>query len=171
MAINLTWPTKSLVEITHVWPTAFNHTPIPMIPPMTIPTERLHRRRTPCPKNQQQWPPQNQMESHKSQAHAHPRESINSVRVLRVKTLWQAPGPPRVPRAEAACEPLAHNSPILSVTERLFMLSFTLLNHRGETLRTVMMVGCLKVFCRGKPDVCVESMCVRQRMKERDKDI
>lgn len=74
------------------------------------------------------------MESHKSQAHAHPRESINSVRVLRVKTLWQAPGPPRVPRAEAACEPLAHNSPILSVTERLFMLSFTLLNHRGETL-------------------------------------
>lgn len=52
-------------------------------------------------------------------------ESINSVTVVGVKTLQQDPGLPRVLRAEAKCEPVAHNSPILSVTESFFMLSFT----------------------------------------------
>lgn len=79
-------------------------------------------------------PPQHQMESHKSQPHAHPRESINSVTVLRVKTLWRAPGPPRVQRAKAACEPQAHNSPVLSMTESLLnALIYLWVNHRGET--------------------------------------
>ena len=42
------------------------------------------------------------MESHKSQAHAHPGESINSVKALRVKTSWQAPGSPKGPEGRGS---------------------------------------------------------------------
>lgn len=74
---------------------------------------------------------QHQMESRKSLKGA----SINSVKVLGVKTSQKARGAPRVLKDEAAGKSQAHNSPILSVTESFFYaLIYLRVNHSGETL-------------------------------------